>query len=131
MKEPRVYTIPTRREILAGFLATGQDAWVHLDARRPQVHVPAEYKDQAGLVLQLGHAMPVPMVSYSEGPEGFGVRLEFNSGPASVWVPWHAVWCLRGTGDEGEVWFRFPYDTPGERPVEATEPKKRGHLRLV
>jgi stringent starvation protein B len=84
---------------------------VHLDPRAPGVVVPAWFKKQPQLVLQIGLNMPVPIPDLRLDEEGMSCTLSFNRTPFYCVVPWPGVYAMVGDDGRGMVW---PDDVPPE-----------------
>lgn len=91
-------------------LVDGGTVMITLDARRPQVSVPAKYETDAQLNLNFCHEFGIPDFSYDEE----GVRASLSFGGRDVWcdVPWDAVYMMRGH-ESGDVLI-FPSSLPEE-----------------
>jgi stringent starvation protein B len=107
---------------------------VHLDPRGEQVQVPAWFKRQPQLVLQIGLNMPKPIPDLNVDEHGISCTLSFSNSPHFCVLPWASVYALIGASGRGMVW---PDDVPKEvagqyvvtTPKE--EPKPRPALRSV
>jgi stringent starvation protein B len=85
---------------------------VHLDPRQASVAVPAGFKKQPQLVLQVGLNMPVPIKDLQLDDEGMSCTLSFSRTPFFCVVPWSSVFAIIGCDDgRGMVW---PDDVPAE-----------------
>jgi len=91
---------PTKQEAFLAFLR-GSWTSLHLDARRPGVVVPAHLRNEAHLVLQYGHDLPIPIPDLEVDEQGVRATLSFSKTPQRTFVPWEAVYvvaCLDGRG---------------------------------
>lgn len=109
--------------------------YIHLDPRADSVQVPAWFKKQPQLVLQVGLNMAVPIPDLHVDEQGLSCTLSFNRSPFFCMIPWRAIFALVGEKGQAMVWAE---DVPAEvaaqaqaqkAPPEATRP--RGHLRSV
>ena len=114
--KPRV---PGKKEVLLAFLQRGV-AMVHLDARRPGVSVPVQYRDEAHLRLNLSYRYGIPDMVI--GDEQVRATLSFSGYPFYCIVPWEAVFGVtsHASGD-GQVW---PQDLPVEVANAAADPER-------
>ena len=83
---------------------------VHLDARRPGVLVPAKFRDDFHLVLNLSYRFDPPDLAVSD----WGVRqtLSFGGSRFTVGVPWSAIYAI--ASHMSRDFFMFPNDMPDE-----------------
>jgi stringent starvation protein B len=125
--------LPPKKEVALALLERSS-VHLHLDPRSPGVVVPAGFKKQPQLVLQIGLNMPVPIPDLRLDEEGMSCTLSFNRAPFFCVVPWASVYAMVGDDGRGMVW---PDDVPPEveqqargREGEATAPKK-GSVKRV
>jgi len=102
--------LPPKKEVALALLERSS-VYIHLDPRRPSVIVPAWFKKQPQLVLQVGTNMPVPIPDLRLDDEGMGCTLSFNRAPFFCVVPWSSVFAIVGDDGRGMVW---PDDVPEE-----------------
>src|ERR1700677_140902 len=114
--------LPPKKEVGLALLERSS-VYVHLDPRQDTVSVPAWFKKQPQLVLQVGLNMPVPIPDLRLDDEGMSCTLSFNRSPFTCVVPWSSVFAMVGVDGRGMVW---PDDVPADvarqaqvRPVEA------------
>ncbi len=90
---------------------------VHLDARRPGVIVPDEFKVEHHLRLNLSYRFDPPDLSVSD----WGARqtLSFGGRRFTVGIPWSAVYAVASLVTQ-DLWM-FPDDMPDELVEAATE----------
>lgn len=123
--------LPPKKEVALALLERST-VFVHLDPRREAVTVPAWFKRQPQLVLQVGYSMPVPIRDLDLDDDGVQATLSFNRAPHFCYVPWSAVYALVGEDGRGMVW---PDDVPPEVAaqvqVQAQAAQKSPHLRAV
>jgi stringent starvation protein B len=151
---------PEKKEHLLSALVRGM-AMVHLDARRPGVVVPAEYRTESHLRLNLSYRFQPSDLSVGEW--GLRSTLSFSGRRFTVAIPWSAVFAI--TSHRSHEFWMFPDDMPpeltssmaGVRPGRVTleprtvalrggpvetargddgsadegQPRSRGHLRVV
>jgi stringent starvation protein B len=102
--------LPPKKEVALALLERSS-VHVHLDPRAPGVVVPAGFKKQPQLVLQIGLNMPVPIPDLRLDEEGMSCTLSFNRTPFFCVVPWPGVYAMVGDDGRGMVW---PDDVPPE-----------------
>jgi stringent starvation protein B len=106
--------------------------YIHLDPRADSVQVPAWFKKQPQLVLQVGLNMAVPIPDLHVDEQGLSCTLSFNRAPFFCMIPWRAVFALVGEKGQAMVWAE---DVPAEVAAQAQAQKQperpRGHLRSV
>src|SRR5260221_8812023 len=102
--------LPPKKEIALALLERSS-VYVHLDPRQPSVAVPAWFKKQPQLVLQVGMNMPVPIPDLRLDDGGMSCTLSFSRAPFFCVVPWSSVFAIVGDDGRGMVW---PDDVPAE-----------------
>ena len=125
--------LPPKKDVALALLEQAT-VLVHLDPRGEQVQVPAWFKRQPQLVLQIGLNMPKPIPDLNVDEHGISCTLSFSNSPHFCVLPWASVYALIGASGRGMVW---PDDVPKEvagqyvvtTPKE--EPKPRPALRSV
>ena len=125
--------LPPKKDVALALLEQAT-VLVHLDPRGDTVSVPAWFKRQPQLVLQIGLNMPKPIPDLSVDDAGISCTLSFSNTPHYCHLPWASVYALIGASGRGMVW---PDDVPKEvagqyvvtTPKE--EPKPRAPLRAV
>ena len=125
--------LPPKKDVALALLEQAT-VLVHLDPRGEQVQVPAWFKRQPQLVLQIGLNMPKPIPDLNVDDDGISCTLSFSNSPHYCHLPWASVYALIGASGRGMVW---PDDVPKEvagqyvvtTPKE--EPKPRTALRAV
>ena len=125
--------LPPKKDVALALLEQAT-VLVHLDPRGDGVSVPAWFKRQPQLVLQIGLNMPKPIPDLSVDDAGISCTLSFSNTPHYCHLPWASVYALIGASGRGMVW---PDDVPKEvagqyvvtTPKE--EPKPRAALRAV
>jgi len=116
--------LPPKKEVALALLERGS-VHVHLDPRATGVVVPAWFKRQPQLVLQVGLNMPVPIPDLRVDEEGMSCTLSFNRSPFFCVVPWSSVYAMVGDDGRGMVW---PEDVPPEVALHArrdSDPAKK------
>ena len=118
--------LPPKKEVGLALLERSS-VYVHLDPRQETVLVPAWFKKQPQLVLQVGMNMPVAIPDLRFDDDGMSCTLSFNRSPFFCVVPWSSVFAMVGEDGRGMVW---PDDVPAEvarqaqgRPAESA-PRK-------
>ena len=102
--------LPPKKDVALALLEQAS-MYIHLDPRADTVKVPAWFKKQAQLVLQIGLNMPVPIPDLRLDDEGMSCTLSFNRAPFHCTVPWTSVFAMVGDDMRGMVW---PDDMPPE-----------------
>jgi hypothetical protein len=108
------YPLPPKKEVALALLERS-NVHVHLDPRGDRVTVPAWFKNQPRLVLQIGLSMPVPIPDLHLDDEGMSCTLSFSRRPFHCVVPWSSVFAMVGDDQRGMVW---PDDVPPEIALE-------------
>jgi len=85
--------------------------FIHLDPRRAGVVVPARFRSQPQLVLQVGRGMAPPIPDLEVDAEGIRGTLSFDRVGCHCTIPWPSVHALVGDDKKGMVW---PDDVPDE-----------------
>lgn len=131
--------LPPKKEVALALLERSR-VHVHLDPRKDGVIVPANFRKQAQLVLEIGLNMPVPIPDLRVDDGAMTCTLSFSRQPFYCVVPWPAVFAMVGDDGRGMVW---PEDVPPEiqaqaaRPPEPEAPRprvvssKRAHMEAV
>jgi stringent starvation protein B len=102
--------LPPKKEVALALLERGS-VHVHLDPRAVGVVVPAWFKRQPSLVLQVGLNMAVPIPDLRVDDDGMSCTLSFNRSPFFCIVPWSAAYAMVGDDGRGMIW---PEDVPPE-----------------
>lgn len=127
---PPTQPLPPKKEVALALLERSNDRgiYVHLDPRQTAVSVPAWFKKQPQLVLQIGLNMAIPIPDLRLDDDGMSCTLSFSRTPFYCVVPWTSVFAIVGDDAKGMVW---PDDVPAEiarqaqvRPVESPPQKK-------
>lgn len=100
---PPANTAADKKVVLEALLATGDIVRVRLDARYSGVEVPARFRADASLLLELGYSMRIPMPDLDVGWEGVDVTLSFGGVPSPVFLPWGAIYAMQGVNGSA-VW---------------------------
>jgi stringent starvation protein B len=117
--------LPPKKEVGLALLERSS-VYVHLDPRQESVVVPAWFKKQPQLVLQVGMNMPVPIPDLRFDDDGMSCTLSFNRAPFFCVVPWASVFAMVGEDGRGMVW---PDDVPAEVARQAQGRGPDGALR--
>jgi stringent starvation protein B len=102
--------LPPKKDVALALLEQAT-VLVHLDPRGEQVQVPAWFKRQPQLVLQIGLNMPKPIPDLNVDDDGISCTLSFSNSPHYCHLPWASVYALIGASGRGMVW---PDDVPKE-----------------
>jgi stringent starvation protein B len=102
--------LPPKKDV-AEALLKGPSLYIHLDPRKPEVIVPAYFKKQPQLVLQVGLNMAIAIPDLKVDDEGVSCTLSFNRKAFWCKLPWTAVFALVGEDMKGMVW---PDEVPAE-----------------
>ena len=124
--------LPPKKDVALALLEQAS-MYIHLDPRADAVQVPAWFKKQPQLVLQVGLNMAVPIPDLHVDETGLSCTLSFNRAPFFCMIPWPAVFALVGENGQAMVWAE---DVPAEvsaqaQAQKAPTPKPRTHLRSV
>jgi stringent starvation protein B len=123
--------LPPKKDVALALLEQAS-MYIHLDPRADSVQVPAWFKKQPQLVLQVGLNMAVPIPDLHVDEQGLSCTLSFNRSPFFCMIPWRAVFALVGEKGQAMVWAE---DVPAEVAAQAQAQKQperpRGHLRSV
>jgi stringent starvation protein B len=118
------HPLPPKKEVALALLERSK-VLVHLDPRKEGVIVPAGFRKQPQLVLEIGLNMPVPIPDLRLDEEGMSCTLSFSRQPFYCVVPWPSVFAMVGDDGRGMVW---PDDVPPEiasqAPVEQQPPAR-------
>lgn len=103
--------------------------FIHLDPRAEDVRVPAWFKKQPQLVLQVGLNMAVRIPDLSIEDDSVSCTLSFSRSPFFCYVPFRSVFALVGEDGKGMIW---PNDVPKEVAAEQAEraAKEQAKARL-
>src|ERR1700756_5233321 len=104
-----------KKQLLIAYLQRGV-AMLHLDARRPGVSVPPQYRHEAHLRLNLSYRYNIPDLIIDE--THVQATLSFGGRPFQCQVPWSSVFGITTNAGEGQVW---PEDLPVEVTAESEE----------
>jgi stringent starvation protein B len=105
-----MHPLPPKKEVALALLERSS-VHVHLDPRVAGVVVPAWFKKQPQLILQIGLNMPVPIPDLRLDESGLSCTLSFNRSPFYCVVPWPSVYAMVGDDGRGMVW---PENVPPE-----------------
>src|SRR5450432_1639841 len=123
--------LPPKKDVALALLEQAS-MYIHLDPRADSVQVPAWFKKQPQLVLQVGLNIAVPIPDLHVDELGLSCTLSFNRAPFFCMIPWRAVFALVGEKGQAMVWAE---DVPAEVAAQAQAQKQperpRGHLRSV
>lgn len=129
--------LPPKPDVALLLLQSQSSVYIHLDPRGANVAVPAWFKNQPQLVLQVGMNMAVPIPDLDVGQTALSCTLSFNRRAEFCRIPWEAIYGLVGEDGRGMIW---PDSIPPEvssaaakAPDGKTKDSKRpkGHLRLA
>jgi hypothetical protein len=137
MTMPPTPPLPPKKEVALALLERSS-VYVHLDPRQASVIVPAWFKKQPQLVLQVGLNMPVPIKDLQLDDEGMSCTLSFSRSPFFCVVPWGSVEVAR-QGESREQGPSSRKDAPKAVPAvegqaeapKAKRPRKRPMLGAV
>src|SRR5450432_2863802 len=123
--------LPPKKDVALALLEQAS-MYIHLDPLADSVQVPAWFKKQPQLVLQVGLNMAVPIPDLHVDEQGLSCTLSFNRSPFFCMIPWRAIFALVGEKGQAMVWAE---DVPAEVAAQAQAQKQperpRGHLRSV
>jgi stringent starvation protein B len=100
---------PDKRSVVEQLLEQGA-VLVHVDARKPEVGVPARFRGDPKLVLRFGYGLNPAIVDLAVDERGISGTLTFSGQPYHCELPWTAVYAAVVEGaQKGMVW---PEDIP-------------------
>jgi stringent starvation protein B len=114
--------LPPKKDVALALLE-GPSLYIHLDPRKPEVVVPAYFKKQPQLVLQVGLNMAIAIPDLKVDEQGITCTLSFNRSPFWCRVPWTAVYGLVDEDGKGMVW---PDEVPAEVAAQRDPKAPRG-----
>ncbi len=99
------------KEAVAKAILTRTPLRIHLDPRRDGVVVPARFRNDARLILEVGEKMRIQIPDLVVDALGVKATLRFSGEPFHCTVPWSAVFGLVDSLGRGKVWKE---DTPAD-----------------
>src|SRR5450631_4915092 len=123
--------LPPKKDVALALLEQAS-MFIHLDPRAEAVQVPAWFKKQPQLVLQVGLNMAVPIPDLHVDEQGLSCTLSFNRAPFFCMIPWPAVFALVGENGQAMVWAEdVPAEVAAQAQAQKAPEKPRTHLRSV
>jgi stringent starvation protein B len=123
--------LPPKKDVALALLEQAS-MYIHLDPRAEAVQVPAWFKKQPQLVLQVGLNMAVPIPDLHVDEQGLSCTLSFNRAPFFCMIPWPAVFALVGENGQAMVWAEdVPAEVAAQAQAQKAPEKPRPHLRSV
>jgi len=123
--------LPPKKDVALALLEQAS-MYIHLDPRAEAVQVPAWFKKQPQLVLQVGLNMAVPIPDLHVDEQGLSCTLSFNRAPFFCMIPWPAVFALVGENGQAMVWAEdVPAEVAAQAQAQKAPEKARSHLRSV
>ena len=123
--------LPPKKDVALALLEQAS-MYIHLDPRAEAVQVPAWFKKQAQLVLQVGLNMAVPIPDLNVDDHGLSCTLSFNRAPFFCMIPWPAIFALVGENGQAMVWAEdVPAEVAAQAQAQKAPEKPRAHLRSV
>jgi stringent starvation protein B len=123
--------LPPKKDVALALLEQAS-MYVHLDPRAEAVQVPAWFKKQPQLVLQVGLNMAVPIPDLHVDERGLSCTLSFNRAPFFCMIPWPAIFALVGENGQAMVWAEdVPAEVAAQAQAQKAPEKPRPHLRSV
>src|SRR5882724_3268006 len=123
--------LPPKKDVALALLEQAS-MYIHLDPRADSVQVPAWFKKQPQLVLQVGLNMAVPIPDLHVDEQGLSCTLSFNRAPFFCLIPWPAVFALVGENGQAMVWAEdVPAEVAAQAQAQKPPEKPRPHLRSV
>jgi stringent starvation protein B len=104
------HPLPPKKEVALALLERSL-VRIHLDPRRDGVIVPANFRKEVRLILEIGLNLPVPIPDLRLDDEGMTCTLSFARQPFYCVVPWSSVFAMVGEDGRGMLW---PDDAPAE-----------------
>jgi stringent starvation protein B len=106
---------PSKQQAFSALLKEGWTS-LHLDARRAGVLVPDSFGNEAHLILQYGHDLPIPIPDLEIDEDSVRATLSFSRTAHRTVVPWAAVYAVTGVDGRGVL---FAEDVPSDVSVIA------------
>src|SRR5450432_1786325 len=123
--------LPPKKDVALALLEQAS-MYIHLDPRAVAVQVPAWFKKQPQLVLQVGLNMAVPIPDLHVDEQGLSCTLSFNRSPFFCMIPWRSVFALVGENGQAMVWAEdVPAEVAAQAQAQKAPEKPRTHLRSV
>jgi stringent starvation protein B len=117
--------LPPKKDVMLALLERSS-VFIHLDPRREDVRVPAWFKKQPQLVLQVGLNMAVRIPDLDVGDDAVSCTLSFSRSPFFCYMPWTAVFALVSEDGKGMLW---PNDIPPEVAAQQAERVQKDQAR--
>jgi len=117
--------LPPKKDVMLALLERSS-VFIHLDPRREDVRVPAWFKKQPQLVLQVGLNMAVRIPDLDVGDEAVSCTLSFSRSPFFCYMPWSSVFALVSEDGKGMLW---PNDIPPEVAAQQAERAQKEQVR--
>jgi stringent starvation protein B len=117
--------LPPKKDVMLALLERSS-VFIHLDPRREDVRVPAWFKKQPQLVLQVGLNMAVRIPDLDVGDEAVCCTLSFSRSPFFCYMPWTAVFALVAEDGKGMLW---PNDIPPEVAAQQADQAQKDQAR--
>src|SRR4051794_29764230 len=123
--------LPPKKDVALALLEQAS-MYIHLDPRADSVKVPASFKNQPQLVLQVGLNMAVAIPDLHVDDQGLSCTLSFNRTPFFCMIPWPAVFALVGENGQAMVWAEdVPAEVAAQAQAQKAPEKPRTHSRSV
>jgi stringent starvation protein B len=117
--------LPPKKDVMLALLERSS-VFIHLDPRREDVRVPAWFKKQPQLVLQVGLNMAVRIPDLDVGDDAVSCTLSFSRTPFFCYMPWSSVFALVSDDGKGMLW---PNDIPPEVAAQQAERAQKDQAR--
>jgi stringent starvation protein B len=117
--------LPPKKDVMLALLERSS-VFIHLDPRRDDVRVPAWFKKQPQLVLQVGLNMAVRIPDLDVGDDAVSCTLSFSRSPFFCYMPWSSVFALVSEDGKGMLW---PNDIPPEVAAQQAERAQKDQAR--
>jgi stringent starvation protein B len=117
--------LPPKKDVMLALLERSS-VYIHRDPRREDVRVPAWFKKQPQLVLQVGLNMAVRIPDLDVGDDAVSCTLSFNRTPFFCYMPWTSVFALVADDGKGMLW---PNDIPPEVAAQQAERAQKDQAR--
>jgi stringent starvation protein B len=123
--------LPPKKDVMLALLERSS-VFIHLDPRREDVRVPAWFKKQPQLVLQVGLNMAVRIPDLEVGDDAVSCTLSFSRSPFFCYMPWSAVFALVAEDGKGMLWPNdIPKEVAAQQADRAQKDQAREHVRAV
>jgi stringent starvation protein B len=123
--------LPPKKDVMTALLERSS-VFIHLDPRHEEVRVPAWFKKQPQLVLQVGLNMAVSIPDLDVADDAVTCTLSFNRSPFFCYIPWAAIFALVAEDGKGMLWPNdIPKEVAAQQAERAQKEAQRERMRAV